>query len=142
MGVSEFFGFTINPTELIQGSDNLHHLENPFNQEEIDSVIRNLPNFKSPGPDGFNNEFTKASWETIKQDFYDLCRGFYENNCCLQSINNSYITLIHKIENPQYVNEYRPISLMNTSVKLLTKILAFKLQRSITSLVHKNSTSL
>jgi len=138
MGVSEFTGFTINPSELIQSNGNLQHLENPFIQEEIDTIMRNLPNFKSPGPDGFNNEFIKASWPTIKQDFYDLCRSFFENNCCLQSINSSYITLIPKVDIPQLANDFRPISLLNTSVKLLTKILAVRLQSSITSLIHKN----
>jgi hypothetical protein len=113
-------------------------LESPFSQQEIDSVIKNLPNFKSPGPDGFNNEFVKAAWEIIKGDFYNLCTSFQENACCLQSINNSYITLIPKVQDPQSVSDYRPISLLNTSVKLITKLLAIRLQSIIKKLVHKN----
>jgi len=100
LGVFEFFGFTINPSEIIQGNPNLHHFKEPFTQDEIDIIIKTLPNNKSPGPDGFNNEFIKASWSVIQQDFYKLCRDFYECNCCLQSLNNSYITLIPKMDNP------------------------------------------
>jgi len=36
------------------------------------------------------------------------------------------------------INEFRPISLLNSSLKLITKILANRLQQHITSLVHKN----
>lgn len=35
------------------------------NKEEIFSVIKSLPNNKSPGPDGYTTEFLKASWEVI-----------------------------------------------------------------------------
>jgi len=130
MGVSEFTGFTISPSCLIQSNENLQHLEEPFSHEKIDSVIKALPNNKSPGPDGFNNEFMKASWPVIKQDFYDLCSSFFNNNCCLQSINSSYITLVPKVDNAKYVNDYRPNSLLNSSVKLITWLKGFSLQSS------------
>ena len=34
-------------------------LKNLSPQKKIDAVVRNLPNDKAPGPDGFNNEFIK-----------------------------------------------------------------------------------
>jgi hypothetical protein len=96
-----------------------------------------LPNNKSLGPDGFNNEFTKAAWPVIKQDFYNLCQDFYNIRVGLSSI-NSYITLIPKVDNPRFVGDYRPISLLNTSIKLVTKILANRLQSAVIPLIHKN----
>jgi len=56
----------------------------------------------------------------------------------LRSINSSYITLIPKVDSPRYVGDYRPISLLNTTVKILTKILTNRVQSSIIPLVHKN----
>ena len=47
-------------------------LEKPFTQEEIDDVVKNLPADKSPGPDGFNNEFLKNCWDIIKADVIEL----------------------------------------------------------------------
>jgi hypothetical protein len=66
LGVSEFIGFTIEHELLVQRSTSLLFLEEPFSNMEVDTVVRSLPNYKSPSLDGFNNEFTKASWEVIK----------------------------------------------------------------------------
>jgi hypothetical protein len=41
-------------------SESLAALESPFSEKEIQDVIDDLPNDKSPGPDGFNNEFIKS----------------------------------------------------------------------------------
>lgn len=138
LGISEFKGFTIQPSNLFEQSLHLQSLEDPFSEEEIDGIVKTLPNFKSPGPDGFNNEFTKAAWSTIKHDFYNLCQDFYNNSVSLRSINMSFITLIPKVEDPKTVGDYRPISLLNTSVKLITKILANRLQGAVIPLIHKN----
>jgi len=106
--------------------------------EEIDAVVRNLPNDKALGPDGFNNEFIKRCWQFIKEDFYALCFAFQDNVVNLQSINDSYMTLIPKIDGAQQVGDFRPISLLNCSIKLITKLLANRLQAVILQLVHRN----
>ena len=45
----------------------------------------------------------------------------------LESINSSFITLVPKISSPESISDFRPISLLNCSLKLLTKILADRL---------------
>jgi hypothetical protein len=77
-------------------------------------------------------------WRVIAPNSYELCSGFLDRNICLQSLNGSYIVLIPKTDNPSTVSDYRPISLLNSSVKLLTKILVNRLQSVILRLVHQN----
>jgi hypothetical protein len=48
-----------NLTDLLLPLDDLSCLEEPFSIEETNGVIQNLPFEKSPGPDGFNNQFIK-----------------------------------------------------------------------------------
>jgi hypothetical protein len=67
-----------------------------------------------------------------------MCLGFYNGNICTQSINGSYITLVPKVDNPKSVNDYRPISILNSSIKLITKILANRLQSVILKIIHQN----
>jgi len=56
----------------------------------------------------------------------------------LRSINSSYITLVPKVDGAKTVSEFRPISLLNPSLKLITKLLAIRLQGVITNLIHIN----
>jgi len=97
-----------------------------------------MPIDKTPGPDGFNGLFLKKCWPLKKSDFYNLCQDFFDCVVNLESINVSYITLIPKVNNPETVNDFRPISLLNCSIKLLTKILADRLQQVIIQLLHHN----
>jgi hypothetical protein len=65
---------------------------------------------------------------------YGLC----DSDICLQSINNSYIVLIPKTQNPSFISDYRPISLLNSSIKLITKVLANRLHVVILGVIHQN----
>jgi hypothetical protein len=97
-----------------------------------------MPPDKAPGPDGFNGHFLKTCWHIVRRDFYKLCDDFYNGNADLQSINESFITLVPKIQNPTTVNDFRPISLLNCSLKVITKLLADRLQSKTLQLVHQN----
>jgi hypothetical protein len=46
------------PSKL--SSETKEKLEKAFSDKEIEDVIKQLPNDKSLGPDGFNNEFIKS----------------------------------------------------------------------------------
>jgi hypothetical protein len=116
----------------------LDNLESPFSDKEIEETIKQLPNEKSPGLDGFNNEFIKACWPIIGSDIKGLIQDFYEEKISLESINDSLITIIPKSESPTSANDFRPISLLNSVLKILTKLLTNRLQKVILKLVHKN----
>ena len=123
---------------LVNLTVDLSSLVEPFTREEIDKVIKDMPSDKAPGPDGFNGHFLERCWYIIKEDFYKLCEDFYQHELKLESINDSYITLVPKKSSPETVNDYRPISLLNSSLKMITKILADRLQRTISELIHDN----
>ena len=63
---------------------------------------------------------------------------FFEGNCDIHSINTAFITLIPKITNPENMNDFRPISLVSLPLKVITKLLANRAQKIITSIIHQN----
>ena len=91
---------------------------------EIESVILKLPANKSPGPESFTGDFYQIHKELIPI----LLKLFSktEQEEALQKIfYEATITLIPKPDKDTTKKEnYRPISLMNASTRILNKILA------------------
>ena len=56
----------------------------------------------------------------------------------IQSINYSFITLIPKVDDASYPADFRPISLLNCTLKIITKLLANRIQQVILRMVHTN----
>jgi hypothetical protein len=137
-------GSTINPEmqynleDLVLNHEGLDQISAPFTKEEIDNVVKQMPTDKAPGPDGFNGMFFKKCWHIIKEDIYQLCNDFFSGEVSLQAINSSFITLIPKNSNPVSPNDFRPISLLNSVLKLITKLMADSLHAVIIPLIHKN----
>jgi len=94
----------------------------PFSNQEVYLVVKSLSSDKDPGPDGFNTNLIKKCCPIICIDFYNLCSAFYNGHVCLQSINGSHITWVPKHDNVVKVKDFRPVSLLKTTVKILQKI--------------------
>lgn len=76
MGVSTNPTMFFNQDNLIDLVDGLVNLAEPFQQMEIDHIVRRMPSDKAPGPDGFNGLFMKKYWHIIKPYFYKFCNDF------------------------------------------------------------------
>jgi hypothetical protein len=122
---------------LVQNKD-LQSIQGIFTKQDINNVIKYMPSDKAPGPDGFNGVFLKKCWTIIKEDIYHLCFDFFSGRVDLQAINSSFITLVPKVNSPTTANDFRPISLINCVLKIITKMMGDRLQSVILSLVHKN----
>lgn len=114
-GISEFSAISYDLSTLLQRYD-LNHLADDFCEEFL-RIIKIIPTDHASGPNGFNGKFIKKCWPIIRTDFLRLFADFFNNLIDLTSINSSYITLIPKKNNPESVDDYRPISLLNYSVK-------------------------
>jgi len=138
LGISIETSMQFDLQTLMQPCSTLDNLCLPFSKEEIDALILDLPRDKAPSPDGFNSLFYWKTWHIIREDIYKLCHDFHSHSADLKSINSSYITLVPKKDNPETVNDFRPISLLNTPLKIIAKLLTNRLQRDISNVVHSN----
>jgi hypothetical protein len=66
--------------------------------------------------------------------------GFHNKSIDLERINRAHIVLLPKHEGASTPTAFRPVSLQNCSVKIITKILTIRLQRQICTLIDLDQT--
>lgn len=117
------------------------YLCSPFLDSDIYEVLKRMAKKKSPGPDGLSPEFYLAAWSVIGKDVVRGVQYFFDTYKLPRIINSVAVTLVPKCDNPSKVEEFRPISCCNTLYKCISKLLAGRIQKVISSLISPNQSA-
>lgn len=116
-------------------------LEKPFEEKELKEAIWRCGTNKSPGPDGFTVEFFKQHWEFLKNDLLEAYNEFADTAIIPKGVNAAFITLIPKVSNPMVVKEFKPISLISSIYKILSKMLANRLKKVLPCIIDSTQSA-
>ena len=109
--------------------------------EECWHAIKLMSPLKTPGLDGLPKEFYMFAFKYIGKSFVEMLNNSWEEGVLPQSQRVGLITLICKdVSQSDKLNFWRPISLLNTDYKILSKVISLRLSKVIGDIVHTDQT--
>ncbi|KAK3570807.1 hypothetical protein QTP86_026351 [Hemibagrus guttatus] len=99
-------------------------LEGPLVLEELHAALNTMPGGKAPGIDGLPVEFYKFFWKELGEDLLEVLEKSYRERCLPLSSRRTVITLIPKKGDLQDIKNWRPVSLLCTDYKVMSKVLS------------------
>ena len=126
--------------DQIDGSEK-EWLERRFEKEEILLALNELAGDKAPGPDGFSLSFFHHCWRVVERDVLAMFEEFYHHSKFEKSLNATFIALISKKNDASNIRDFRPISLVGSLYKLLSKVLTNRLKQVLDQLISESQNS-
>ncbi|XP_075093700.1 uncharacterized protein LOC107827023 [Nicotiana tabacum] len=105
---------------------------------EVREAIFDMSPASLAGPDGFNSTFYHKCWSIIATDVIEFVKSFFNGNNLTRFYSHTCLVLIPKVESPSTLAEFRPIGLSNFSAKIISKILARRLNPLLPKLISEN----
>ena len=87
----------------------------------------NMDKNKSPGIDGIPIEFYQTFWDIIKVELLEIINESLSNSTLSESQLKAIVVLIEKGDDPTRLSSWRPISLLCVDIKIIAKLIAFRL---------------
>ncbi|MFS8023979.1 putative RNA-directed DNA polymerase [Helianthus anomalus] len=106
-----------------------------FSEMEVWRALKSCDGNKAPGPDGFSLKFFKCFWKDFKNSLMDVMKDFHHNGVISKGCNSSFVALILKSKDPRSLANFRPISLVGSIYKILSKVLAYRLSSVINEVI-------
>nr|WMB96901.1 reverse transcriptase [Solanum melongena]WMB97091.1 reverse transcriptase [Solanum aethiopicum] len=83
---------------------------------------------KAQGPDGVQPLFFQRQWGNIQHTLLSFVRNAFLSGQISEVILKAHVVLIPKVECPESILDFRPITLLNTAYKLISKVLVARLR--------------
>ena len=110
-------------------SDDMNNvLLKEFRVEEVRRALKQMHPTKSLGPDGMSPIFFQNYWDVMGPQVVDCVPNTLNSGIMPYDLNDTYICLIPKVNCPQKITDFCPISLCNIIYKLVSKVLANRLK--------------
>ena len=94
---------------------------------------------KTPGNDGIPAEFYKCFWNSVGELMTEVFNHSFELGQMSNSQEEAIITLIDKKgRDRMFLENWRPISLINVDSKIATKVIANRIKNVLPSVIYPN----
>jgi hypothetical protein len=112
-----------------------------FSQVEVKEAIEQMHPLKAPGPDGLPALFYQKYWHIVGTDVCTLVLSILNEGKSPACINRTFVALIPKCKNPSSPKHFRPISLCNVTIKIMTKTIANRIKVILPEVVDEEQSA-
>lgn len=122
-------------------SKTLDFMSTPLTSDEIKETMFDMAPFKAPGLDGFHAGFYQSQWSIVGNAVANQAKVFFTTGKMPEKLNDALVSLIPKVDNPELVSQFRPISLCNVGYKVITKAMTNRIKYVIRGLIGPEQSS-
>jgi hypothetical protein len=112
-----------------------------FSDEEIGDALFQIGPLKAPGVDGFPARFFQRNWGTMKTEVINVVKLFFATGYIPEGVNDTAIVLIPKVDQPETMKEFRPISLCPIIYKIISKCMVNRLRPLLGDIISLNKSA-
>ena len=121
--------------------ENRLNIQSPLTLGELYNTLKSCSD-SAPGPDGIPYSLIRLTWSTYGPLLINSWNYSYTTGSLTDSHRSSYLRLIPKEGKDQtLLKNWRPITLSNCDIKIITKTLACKMSANLTSIIGLNQTA-
>jgi hypothetical protein len=91
--------------------------------------------------DGFPARFYQRNWGEIKEEVINAVKLFFVNGHIPEGVNDTAIVIIPKIDQPETLKDFRPISLCTVIYKVIAKCMVNRLRPILGDIVSINQSA-
>ncbi|CAM8958980.1 unnamed protein product [Rhodiola kirilowii] len=113
----------------------------PFSEGEVKRALYQMHPSKAPGLDGFSAMFYQVNWDIVGPEVVKEVLNCLNNNVLNKELNETLIVLVPKVKKVEKVEDFRPISLCNVVMKIVTKVLANRLKLVLPEIISQNQSA-
>lgn len=107
----------------------------PYTPEEVKRALFQIGDMKALGPDGLHAVFFKRFWHIMGHEITKEVLDAINHKKIPDGWNSTNVVLIPKVDVPELITQFRPISLCNVVYKIISKMLANMLKKILAEVI-------
>jgi hypothetical protein len=119
----------------------LKQLIDPLSKGELKASLDDMARDRSPGPDGISVDFYRTLRDTLGDAYTEMITSAIQQGRLPNGMTQGLITLLHKGGERELLTNWRPISLLNVSYKILAKSLQKRLQLMLSEVIDEDQSA-
>ncbi|CAI5959372.1 unnamed protein product [Closterium sp. NIES-65] len=113
-------------------------LTEPWSEKEVRQMMRELPRGKAPGADELPKELLEDNWDLLGKSVMDFMCNFERTAKLPKSALTAVTILLHKKGERSDLGNYRPITLLSATYKIVAKLLANRMKGVLSQVISRN----